>query len=274
MLNWLESLFYGIISGFSEFIPISSLAHQAVFLKLLGKENTPLLQCSAHIGALVALLVFCLPTLTRLQNEQRIASTPKKRRRRQADFGALMELRVLRVSAISMLVLFIIYGLVHDLYERLWLLALFAAVNGIALYVPQYLPGANKSAQSLSAMDAMLIGLSAGFGIVPGISRLGATVSIASVRGAERRYALELGLLLSVPALLALILLTLLSSFFAGVGFGNGMLLNCLLSSIGAFGAAYLAIFLMRFMAVRVGFGAFAFYCWGFALFTLILYLI
>ncbi len=273
-LSWLECLIYGIISGFAEFFPVSSLAHQAVYLKLLGKENDPLLQCSAYVGALVALMIVCVPIFTRLQKEQRIASMPRKRRRRQPDFATLMEMRVLRTAAVPMLVLFLAYGLVAELHQRLWILAVFAAVNGIAVYVPQYLPGANKTAQSLSSIDSMLIGLGAGCGMIPGISRVGAAVSTALIRGADRRYAMELGLLISVPALLVLILLTALSGIWAGIALSGGMLLRCLLVMVSSFLASYLAIFLMRFMAVRVGFGGFAFYCWGFALFAFILYLI
>lgn len=273
-LNWLECLIYGILSGFSEFFPVSSLAHQAVYLKLLGKENDPVLQCCAHIGALAAVLIFCLPILNRLHKERRIAALPKKRRRRQPDLAALMESRVLRMAAVSMLVLFIGYGLVADLYQRLWILAIFLGVNGIVLYVPQYLPGANKTAQSLSALDAMLIGIAGGCGMIPGISRIGAAVSTGLIRGVDRRYALELALLISVPALLALVLLTGLAAMGGGASFSGGTLLRCITVTASAFGAAYFAIFLMRFLSVRVGFGGFAYYSWGLALFTLILYLI
>ncbi len=273
-LSWLECLIYGIISGFAEFFPVSSLAHQAVYLKLLGKQNDPLLQCCGYLGALGALMIFCLPTLSRLRKERRIAALPRKRRRRQPDHATMMESRVLRGAVIPLLVLFIAYGLVLGFQQKLWVLALFGVVNGLAVYAPQYLPGANKTAQSLSALDSMLIGLSAGCGMIPGVSRMGATLFTALVRGADRRYAVELGLLLSVPALLVLILLTWLSAVTAGIVFSGGLVLRCLIVLTASFAAAYLAIFLMRFMAVRVGHGAIAFYCWGFALFALILYLI
>ncbi len=273
-LNWLECLIYGIVSGFAEFFPVSSLAHQAVYLKLLGKENEPLLQCAAMAGSLVALMISVLPILSRLQKERRIAAMPKKRRRRQPDFATLMEFRVLQMASISMLLVFLAYGLVADLYQRLWILAIFAAINGILVYLPQYLPGANKTAQSLSGMDAMLIGLNAGCGLIPGISRVGAAVSAGLIRGAERRYALELGLLASVPALAVLIVLTGFAGFAAGVVFSGALVLRLLTVLLSSLASSYAAIFLMRFLAVRVGFGGFSYYCWGFALFTLILYLI
>jgi hypothetical protein len=49
---------------------------------------------------------------------------------------------------------------------------------------------------------------------------------------------------------------------------------NCAGALAAAFLAAWLGLTLLRFMAVRVGFSGFAYYSWGFALFTLLIYLI
>lgn len=273
-LSWLECLFYGLISGFTEFLPVSAVAHQTVFLKLLGRENDPWLQLAAYVGAFGALLIFCVPIFGRLRKERRIASLPKKRRRRQPDFATLMESRVFRMTTVTMLVLFLASGLVARLHQRLWLLAILMAVNGILLYVPQYLPGANKTAQSLSGLDAMLIGLAAGCGMIPGISRVGAAVSVAQIRGADRRYAAELALLISLPALAVWTVLGLIAALPTAAAVSSGLALRCLTVAAASFGAGYLGVFILRFLSVKAGIGGFAYYCWGAALFTLILYLI
>ncbi len=273
-LSWLECLIYGLISGFAEIVPVSSQAHQALYLKLLGREDASILRCCGYLGAFLAVLICCMPTLERLRKERRIAAQPRKRRRRQPDVATLLESKVLGMATVTMLVLFLGYGLMDDFSGNLWLLAIFTAANGIALYVPQYLPGANKTAQSMSGLDALVIGLAAGCGMIPGVSRIGASVSTALVRGTDRRYAMELGLLLSLPALLALILLTALAAIPAMAAFSGGLLLRGITVTAASFGSSYFAVFLMRFLAVRVGFGAIAYYCWGFSLFTLILYLI
>lgn len=272
-LTWLECLIYGLISGFAEFLPVSALAHQTIYLKLLGEENDPMLQFCAYLGAFAALLIFCFPNLLRLRRERKLAAMPKNRRRRQPDFGLLMESRVFRMAAASMLVIFLGYSLVNELYQRLWVLAIFMGINGIVLYMPPYMPGANKSAQSLSGLDAMIIGLFAGAGIVPGISRIGCAVSAAQMRGAERRYAMELALLVSVPALLALMVICLAAALPAA-GFSGMLVLRCVCVTLAAFISGYLGIYFMRFLAVKSGCSGFAYYCWGTALFALLIYLI
>lgn len=273
-LNWLESFIYGLISGLTEFLPISALAHQTVFLKILGSGDPVCLRLSAHIGAFAALLVTCFPVLNRLRREWRLQRMPKKRRRRQPDFATLMEIRVFRTAAVMVLLLFLSYRFVHDLYERLWVLAILLGLNGILLYVPQYLPGANKGAQSLSRLDAVLIGFAAGCGIVPGISTVGSAISVARIRGADRKYAVELVLLLCIPGLLVLMVPELLASVTAAVTVTGGLVLNCATAAVASFLSAYWGIILVRFLAVKVGYSGFAYYCWGLALFTLILYLI
>lgn len=274
-LSWFECLVYGLISGFTEFLPVSALAHQAVFMNLLGVQDNHWLRMAAHLGSLTALIIIFIPTAIRFRREKKIAKTPKSRRRRQPDFGTMMEIRFLRSAAVTMLLVFIGYGFVYNLYERLWLLALLLGLNGILLYAPQFMPGANKSAESMSSFDALLVGLAAGLGIVPGISRMGAGTSVALMRGADRRYAADLALLLCIPALFVMLVIDVIYGIgAAAVTVSAGLVFCCITVAAAAFGTAYLAIFLVRFLSVKAGYSGFAYYCWGLALFSLIIYLI
>ena len=273
-LNWLESLLYGMISGLTEFLPISSLAHQTVFRTLFGWEYSAILQFFVRLGVCAAAIIPNVPHIKRLFKEQRIQATPKKRRRRHPDFGALMEIRVLRTATAVMLLSFLAYGFVADLHERLWLLVLLICVNGAMLYLPQYLPGANKQAQSLSGLDATLIGIFAGFGILPGISRIASTLYVALVRGADRKYAVNLAFLLAIPGLIGLLIFEGIALVTSGIAISGFMILKCVTAAVAAFFGGCWAMSLVRFMAVKVGFSGFAYYCFGLALFTLILYLI
>ena len=273
-LNWLESLWYGIVSGLTEFLPVSSLAHQTVLLKVMGLENPAVLRFSVHLGAWLGAVVMNYPLLKRLARERRLMASPKKKRRRNPDFGIMMELRVLRTATAVLLLSFLGYGFVSALYQRLWLLAVFIGINGFLLYLPQYLPGANKRAQSLSGLDAALIGLGAGLGTVPGISGVGGALFVGLTRGADRRYAVDLVFLLTIPALLVFLVLEGLAVAVSGITVTGMLVLNCITAGAAAFLSGCWAMVLVRFLAVKIGFSCFAYYCWGLALFTLILYLI
>ena len=273
-LNWLQSLLYGVVSGLTEFLPVSSLSHQTVILRVMGLENPGVLRLSAHLGAWIALILMNMPLLNRLRRERRLHAMPKKKRRRNPDFGTMMEIRVFQTGMVLVLVSYLAYNLVSGLHQRLWLLAILVAVNGVLLYIPQYLPGANKKAQSLSRLDAVLIGFGAGWGIVPGISATGSALCVGLIRGADRRYATDLALLLCIPGLLLTVVLEALSVVGGPMVLSGAVILNCLTVALASFLSACWAVVLMRFLAVKIGYSGFAYYCWGLALFTLILYLI
>lgn len=274
-LSWLESLIYGLVSGLVEFLPISAEAHRALFLKLVGAREEPALRLAVHIGALLALLISCAPMLSKLRRERRIASVPKKRRKRQPDLKTMLDIRLLRTALVPLLLTFVAYPVLSDITERLWILAILLGVNGILLYTPQFIPGANKDSQSLSSLDAVVIGLGSGIGAVPGISRVSATLFASHISGTERRYALDICFLLCIPSLIVLLLF---DCWWLIAGTGSAvsfiLILQWITAAAAAFGTGYFAIFIMRFLSVKAGFSGFAYYCWGAALFALILYLL
>ena len=270
-LGWFEALLFGLISGFTEVLPVSSLAHQTLFFKLAGGE-APILRIFARIGTLAAIFTVFLPMIARLRRERKLANLSKKRRRRQPDVVSMMELRLLRVAMISSLAVLLLYPVVHNLYERLWLLAILVAISGIVVYIPQFLPGANKQAQTMSSLDGMLMGIGSGLGVIPGFSRVGLATSVGMIRGTQRQYAADLAVLMAVPALVVMLILDAFT--VTGVPFTALVVFNCATTMAAAFAAAWMGLSLLKFMAFRVGFSGFAYYSWGFALFALLIYLI
>lgn len=269
-LNWLESLLYGLLSGFAEFLPISSEAHRTLFLKLVGAGDNPVSRLAVHLGAVLAVIVCSATYISKLNRERRIAAIPKRKRKRQPDLRTVLDLKVLRTAAIPIILWFAAYPLVWDQSQRLWILCLALLINGILLYVPQHFPSANKDSMNLAASDSLLVGLMSGIGVFPGISRLAGALSMFQLRGAEARFALDISFLLYIPAVIGLL-------FFDCYGIatdgGAFHLLNFLTSGAASFGGACCGIYLMRFLAVKSGFSGFAFYSWGAALLSLVLYL-
>lgn len=269
-LNWLESLLYGLLSGFSEFLPISSEAHRTLFLKLVGAGDDPVSRLAVHLGAVLAVIICSATYISKLNRERRIAAIPKRKRKRQPDLRTVLDLKVLRTAAIPIILWFAAYPFVWDQGQRLWILCLALVLNGILLYIPQHFPSANKDSLNLAASDSWLAGLVSGIGVFPGISRLAGALSIFQLRGADGRFALDISFLLYIPAAVGLLLFDCYG--IATVG-GAFHLLYFLTMGIASFAGACCGIYLMRFLAVKSGFSGFAFYSWGAALLALVLYL-
>lgn len=274
-LNWFESLIYGLVCGFAEFLPISSDAHGILFSRLVGVMDAGYaMRLAVHIGSLIGLMVLYGAQVSRLNRERRIAALPHRRRKRQPDAASILELNLLKIAAIPLLLGFIAYPWVGNQGNRLWILGLALFLNGIILYFPQFVPGANKDIRTMSRLDAFLVGLWGAVAVFPGVSRTGATLSAAHIRGVERQHGLQTVMLLSALALIVYIVIDIVYLFitrFAGFSFFTViyMTLACAASAF----SAYFGILLMRFLSVRIGYAGFAFYSWGAALFAFIIYL-
>ena len=272
--GWLHSLLLGLIAGFSEFLPVSADAHRILFQRFTGAGNeTGGFALICHISILLALLLSCRPQMERIRRERRIASVPKRRRKRQPDPKVLLDVRVLKTAGVPVLIGSAAYLLMQEQGNRLWLLAIFLAVNGIIVYIPQIRRSGNKDSRTMSALDSLLFGFGSALASVPGLSRVGCGVAALQLRGADRQYALELGLLLSVPALVVLIGFDVYAVIAAAAVLSFELILHYILAAAAAFAGAYFGIMLMRFLAVNAGFSGFSYYCWGAALLTLFLYL-
>ena len=126
----------------------------------------------------------------------------------------------------------------------------------------------------MSLLDSYLIGIAGALSAFPGISRIGSSTSVAYARGAVRQNALNWALLLSIPALVALMGMDILNIItnISAVNFWSSFLYYILAAGSTYIGGCF-GILLMKFLTVRTGFSGFSYYSWGAALFTFILYL-
>ena len=274
-MGWLDSLLYGFLSGLTEILPVSSGGHQSIFLWLKGgTEAPPMLSLFVHLGVLLALLVAGGAHVRRMRRELRLARIPKRRRKRPVDPRPIMDWKLLKTAIVISLLFFFLRSKADSITSSLVWLSVMFLLNGVILIIPSFLPSGNKDSRMMTPMDGFLMGLCGGVGIFSGISRLGSCLTAATARGADKHYALDMGLLLCIPAILVLVVFDVLAVAAAGAG-GLGLLviIKYLLSAGAAYLGVTLGILIMRFLASNAGFSGFAFYSWGAALFTFILFL-
>lgn len=269
--NILMSLLYGFISGLTEFLPISSETHRLFFTQITGMTPEPiLLRLCVRLFSLLGLLLTCRNTISLMRREQKLFMIPARRRRRQPNTAVLLQRRMVIASAVPMMIGLLFAVRCSDYAELLWLQGGLLVLNGIILYLPQFMLRGNKDARAMSGFDSLMIGLSGALSIFSGFSRMATIVSVARMRGADKRFAVELALLLCIPALLCLCLIDffLLISAQSSLGF-----LQCLAASVAAFVGSILGVHIIRYFSKKPGFTAFAYYSWGAALLAFILYL-
>lgn len=272
-LSWLESILYGFISGLTEVLPVSAQAHRLLLMKFFGVAAEPaLLRLLVHLASLAAVYFACQTQIVKLMRARSLSRVPKNRRRRPLDTKSLMDISLWKTMLLPVILGFFFYERAQTLGSSLILVACFLFVNGLILYIPQFLPGSNKDSRSLSRVEGVLMGLGGALSVVPGMSGIGASVSISSVCGVDRSYALNMSLLMSLGIHVGYLVFDGMSLVSAGLsGLTVMAVVQCLVSALAAFGGVTLAIQAMRSLAKNGGYSLFGYYCWGLALFTFIL---
>lgn len=272
-LNWFESFLFGLFSGLADILPISAEAHRILMLKFFGiKSDNTLLTFFVHLAVFGALYFSCQKQIVRMSRAQALKRVPKRRRRRPLDVRSLMDLSLLITILVPVIISLFLRGYASKLGDKLMWIAIFLFVNGLILYIPQFLPTGNRDSRTLSRVEGLLMGLGGALGILPGISATGAALSVGSVCGVDRSYSLTMVLLMDLCIHAGFLVLDVMALLAGELGTLSFMILiRYIFAAAVAFAGAYLGIRLMRHLAANNGFTLFAFYCWGVSLFTFIL---
>lgn len=274
-MDWLYHILYGIISGLTDILPVSAPAHQQIFCTMIPDDTiSPLTRLMVHMAMFGALYYTCNSQLIRIARAVKLARIPKRRRKRPLDTKSLMELQMLKTMAIPLVIGFIFYSKAVAFVSTLLVMAVMLLINGLILYIPQFLPGSNKDARNMTPIDSFLMGIGGGLAVLPGMSAIGVTTSIGSVRGGEKSFNFQIALTMNMGVMLGMILMDFVGIFSMGLDVDGFMgFLRACLAAAAAFGGSILGIRVMKKLAKKIGFGFFAYYCWGAALFSFILYL-
>lgn len=273
-MSVLKDILYGLISGFSEFLPVSSLAHQSLLMRLFGWDSRePVRDLAVHMAMLLALLTCCGSSFSRLSRERRLSA---RRRRGKTDMTKdTYDLRLVRNAAVPLALGLLFYLKTASFEQSLLWISLFLCINGIIMILPDHMHGSNKDSRAMSSIDSLLVGVFGALSVFPGVSRVGTMSAYASIRGAGKQHALNWALLLSLPALILLCGIDIVNLFsYSGRTISLIAIIGYILSALFAYIGSYLSIVLIRFLIVRTGYSSFAYYSWGAALFSMILYLI
>ena len=274
MLELLHRALLAFASGFSELIFASPAAHQLLYRTLTGYQTTDsLLSLGIHLGCFLAVLVCSQNRIKQLRSEKKLEKRAKHRRGRKPDQAALMDIRILNAASVTVFLEFLAYRRITGYNFGLFQIALFLAVNGVVLFLPRLFGQGNKNGHTFTQFDGVLMGLSGFLGMIPGFSRFGCMYSAGIVRGAGKNYALDLSIMLSIPALGALASFDAYDCFVRGVNLTGLQLLGILLAALMAYVGAFIAIALMRFICNRATAIGFAYYSCGLSVFMLLIYL-
>ena len=255
MGTYFDALLLGVIEGLTEFLPVSSTGHLIVAGALLGFEGPAgkVFEIVIQFGAILAI---CW-----LYRHKIFSVASGVFARNPADIGFTTALIIGVLPAIIIGVLF------HDIIKQYLFSPLTVSialiVGGFAmLMIERHLPQTtHHTLEDISLKTALKIGFFQALGMIPGVSRAGATIMGALLMGVERKAAAEFSFFLAMPTMLGAASYDLYSNW-AHLHASDAVLIG-----IGLFAAFISALCVVNFMlriVSRHGFAPFAYYRIGF----------
>ncbi|MFW5828121.1 MAG: undecaprenyl-diphosphate phosphatase [Alkalispirochaeta sp.] len=242
-MNTLQAIALGVLQGATEFLPVSSSGHLVVTKELFGVAHVPILfDVLLHVATLFAVVV----VLRRQVWAFLVAMGRFMRRTAQEEDQPYLRLVPIIIVTTAVTGGFGI-GLdrLFDIRNPVITSALFL-VTALLLVATRWFHGSRGLSQ-IRWLDALILGIAQGFGVLPGISRSGATISVALYSGMDRRTAGEYSFLLSIPAILGALVLTLSDAEALGAQVGVGPLVaGCLAAAVVGYGALTALLRLVR----------------------------
>ena len=276
-MSLLNALILGLIQGVAEFLPISSSGHLSIAQNLLGLgvegADDMFFDVLLHLGTLAAVFAAYWSDIREMVLEF-------IRTIRDATHGGMPE----HIPPARQLILLIIVGTlplflvlpVQDFVEGLSANTYFVGAallaTGVLLMACDRVKKGRKNERTATIKDVLLVGVGQAIATCPGISRSGMTITVGCFVGFDRKFAVRFAFLLSIPAVLGANILSLKDAVEAGVDWSQVPVY--LIGVATAAVSGYLCIGLLRRIANKGKFGAFAYYCWAVGLLTIVLQLI
>jgi undecaprenyl-diphosphatase len=203
-LNIFQAVVLGIIQGLTEFIPVSSTAHLLIGQALLGipaGERIFSFNVIIQLGTVLALLLFFWKDLLAIA---RAFIQGIVKRKPFESYDALVGWLVIIATIPSLVVGFLLKDVMDILFSNPVLIAgIRLLVSATLLGLVEYFGRHNRTLESVSWTDAVVIGFFQILAIFPGASRSGSTIAGGMVRGFDRPSAARMAFLMSAPILTA-----------------------------------------------------------------------
>jgi undecaprenyl-diphosphatase len=196
-----HAIVLGIVQGLTEFLPISSSGHLILVPDLLGWEELTrdarlekTFDVAVHMGTFVGAAWYFRHDLTRYIGAAWRSLNQRAVRTIDERMAWLLLLSALPAAALGA-------ALSNFIDEELGepvLIGVMLVVFGLVLLGADRLPG-ERPDRSFRARDAVLLGTVQALALQPGVSRSGATISMARGLGFDREAATRLSFLMSLP---------------------------------------------------------------------------
>lgn len=243
MLEIIKAIFFGIVEGITEWLPISSTGHMILLNELVkldvSKEFYDMFQVVIQLGAIIAVVILFW---------KQIWPVKKEKEKLILDKNIISLWGKILVACVPAAIVGVLFDEVFEkLFYNYVCVAIALIVFGIAfIIIENKNKGKNSKINSLAELSyntVLLIGIFQLIAaIFPGTSRSGATIVGSLLLGVSRTVAAEFTFFLAIPVMFGASLLKLVKFSFAFTGMELAILL------VGMIVAFITSMFIIKFL--------------------------
>ncbi|MEC7839439.1 MAG: undecaprenyl-diphosphate phosphatase [Chlamydiota bacterium] len=188
-MSTLDAIILGIVQGLTEFLPISSSGHLALFQTLLGLKDLNkyiLFDLTCHLGTLLAIFFVYRSEIHRIIFK---------------DSNRLLQIII---GILPLFPLLLIMKPIKKTFDQPEYLGYFFLTTALILHLGTRFSDIAKTSNTKlkSFRDPFIIGIFQALAIFPGISRSGSTISSARMLGWSRPDSVSFSFMLAIPTIL------------------------------------------------------------------------
>jgi undecaprenyl-diphosphatase len=262
-MSFFAALLLALIQGVAEFLPVSGSGHLSILQNLLrlpeNGKSFLLFDAMLRLGTLFALLIRYRRDISEMLRD----ALDYLNRRDEPDIRPTLPARVLFLTALATLPLFLgvfFTDKVELLFGKPVFVGAALVCTGVLLFTSERcLPRGKKKQSTMTASDAIFIGIAQLLALLPGLSRSGATIAVARARGVHPDFAVRFSLFMSVPAVIGSFILAMFRALRSGIDWGAFPLYLLALVVSGVVG--YVSIGWLRAVVKRKKLTVIACYC-------------
>ena len=277
-MSLIQSILMGLIQGLTEFLPVSSSGHLAIFKILFHVETDTgiLFDVLLHVGTLIAVFVVYYKDIIRLITEfikmvmdiffnlilflrNISAKEPVRYRRVIRNSYRKFVLLIIIATIPTGIIGFVGRDLVTAASEILLIPGVCLLITAVLLIISDRVRDGDKKPRDITNTNAFVIGICQGLATLPGLSRSGTTIAACVISGFNRKFAVKYSFILSIPAILGALVLQLKD--LGSVSLAPMEIRNYIIGMAVAAGVGYVCIKTMLVVVRKKKFTYFAIYC-------------
>ena len=197
-MDLVQAVVLGIVQGLTEFLPISSSAHQLIVPAMLGWEDPgAAFTAVTQLGTEAAVLIYFRRDIWSIASVwTRSLFRPVLRSTAHARMGWYLIAATIPIGILGLT----FESQIENGARNLWLVGTVLILFALVLDYADRVGTHERELGQISTRDGVLIGLAQSLALIPGVSRSGATMSAGLLLGLERAAAARFSFLLAVPA--------------------------------------------------------------------------